>query len=275
MNEMTRRTNRRLLVCAALLSALSLPATVSAQSPEGQSEKADAAAAEHAKKGQVAYDLQDWATAAREYEAAYKLDQKPGYLWVLAQVQRLSGKCSDAIRTYKAFQRAGVSTNQANTAELMVTKCEAEIAKEEAAKAKAASSEGEEPASTPAAPGAPPPPEEDSVESSGGLGIGWFLTGAGLTVALGAATTWSVLDMKSKSSDYEDAPTKERYDEGKDTELRSNILIAATGVAAAGTIVLAIFTDWSGEPSQPEQPAVRVRPVVGTNGGALFLTGAF
>jgi hypothetical protein len=195
---------------------------------------------------------------------------------VIAQVQRLSGKCSDAIRTYKAFQRAGVSANQANAAEMMVTKCEAEIAKEEAAKAKAASSQSEEkPAATPAAPGAPPPPERDSADSSGGLGIGWFLAGAGLTVALGAATTWSVLDMKSKSSEYEDSPTKARYDEGKDTELRSNILIAATGVAAAGTIVLAIFTDWSGEPDQPERAALRVRPAVGTNGGTLFLTGAF
>jgi hypothetical protein len=258
---MTHRRNRQLLVATALMSALALGPNIAHAEPS---------AAEHAKKGQVAYDLQDWSAAAKEFEAAYRLEQKPEYLWSLAQVQRLSGKCSEAIRSYKGFQRLDVSANQANAAEMMVTKCEAEIAKAEAAAATSESSPRPSPEPTPA-----PPPQRDAGQSSGGLGIGWFLTGAGLTLALGATATWSALDMMDKKSEYEDDPTKQRYLDGKDTEQRTNILLGATAAVALGTGVIAIFTDWSGDSGQPEQRGLRVRPAVGTGGGALFVTGAF
>jgi tetratricopeptide (TPR) repeat protein len=262
---MRHRTIRHLLVCTTLLSALAVAP---------REALAEESAAGHAKKGQVAFDLQDWATAAAEFEAAYRLEQKAGYLWSLAQAQRLSGKYAEAIRSYKAFQRLDVSTNQANAAEMMVTKCEAEIAKQEAQQAQTANTKGES-ANTEPAPATQPAEYDSGQSSGGGLGIGWFLTGASLTVALGATSAWSYLDMQSKRTEYEDAPTRARYDDGKDSERRTNILLVATGAVAIGTAVLAVFTDWGGDSGQPERRGVRVRPAVGTNGGALFVTGAF
>lgn len=263
---MRHRTHRSLLVCAALASALTVTTASFAQAD---------AAADHAKKGQVAYDLQDWATATKEYEAAYKAEQKPEFLWALAQTQRLSGKYADAIRSYKAFQRSDVSPNQANAAEMMVTKCEAEIAKEEAKKAQAESEKSREASVAPAP--TTPAPRQDTAESSGGLPIAWFITGAVITVGLGATATWSGLDTKSKASEYEDAPTKEKYNDGKGLELRTNLLLAGTAVAAVGTTVIAIFTDWSGSSSTKTEQAKKLRfqPAVAHEGGGFSVSGAF
>ena len=99
---------------------------------QATSQSESASAADHAKRAQTAYDLQDWATAVNEYQLAYQFDQKPEYLWGLAQAQRLSGDCTKAISTYKSYRRGDVTQNQATAAELLVTKCEAEILKKEA-----------------------------------------------------------------------------------------------------------------------------------------------
>jgi tetratricopeptide (TPR) repeat protein len=236
----------------------------------------EATASDHARKAQVAYDLQNWETAAKEFEAAYQADQRPEYLWSLAQVQRLRGDCRAAIRSYKAFQRAEVTANQANTAEMMVTKCEAEIAKQEAMEAQARAAapppEQDKPQEpSPSPPSAKPEPVE---ESSGGLGVGWFITGVGLTLAVGATATWSGLDVRSQRENYEENPTRDSYVAGKDDERRTNILLGATAVAAVGTGLIAIFTDWSGDSTSREQ-GLRLRPGVAADGGALLLTGAF
>jgi hypothetical protein len=265
--------NRVLLAGATLLLALGAPATSSAQSESAPAQgSANAAAAEHAKRAQVAFDLQDWATATREYEAAYKAEQKPEYLWGLAQTHRMSGKYADAIRSYKAFQRSGASTNQANAAEMMIAKCEAEISKEEAKRAAEAAKAEKKEAAAPVAPA--PPPEQP--QKASGLPVGWFITGAVVTVALGATATWSGLDTQNKASAYESTPTRAAYLNGKDLELRTNLLLGATGVAAVSTVVIAAFTNWSGKPKKStEQHAVRLQPRVTTNGGGLVFTGAF
>ena len=105
---------------------------------QAASQSDSASAIDHAKRAQTAYDLQDWATAVNEYQLAYQSDQKPEYLWGLAQAQRLSGDCTKAISTYKSYRRGDVTQNQATAAELLVTKCEAEILKKEAETASAA-----------------------------------------------------------------------------------------------------------------------------------------
>jgi hypothetical protein len=260
---MSYRKSRRLLIGIALLSALSL-------SPELA--RAQSSAAEHAKKGQVAFDLQDFAGATTEFESAYKIEQKPEYLWSLAQAQRLGGKCTEAIRSYRAFQRAEVSANQANAAEMMVTKCEAELAKEEARQTSTSRGAGEQ---TPAAPPSSESPEKDTGKSSGGLGIGWFIGAATITVAVGAVATYSALDTGKKSSAYEETPTRERYLEGKDAEKRTNLLLGITAAAAVGTAVIAVFTDWGGSKESAAKRGVRVSPAIADKGGAFVLTGNF
>jgi hypothetical protein len=224
-------------------------------------------AAEHASQAQAAYDVQDWATAVREYRAAYLLDRKPEYLWAIAQTLRMSEDFSGAIKAYQAYRRSeGVSAAQANAAEMMITKCEAEVAKREAAEAEKRKKETPTPA-----PSARTKPSPEPAPRSG-LSPVWFTVGAVVTVGLGAATVWSGLDVLSKNSDYEKAPTRTAFDDGRDRELRTNVLMIATGVTFATTAVVGVFfTNWSGQREpHPAPVAVGVAPAPG---GATFALG--
>lgn len=72
--------------------------------------------------------------------------------------------------------------------------------------------------------------------------------GAGVTAALGAATLWSGLDTQSAHDDYVKAPTDDGWDDGRQKQLRTNILLGATAAAAVTTAVIAVyFTKWSNE----------------------------
>src|SRR5580658_301229 len=102
---------------------------------------------EHARVATRAYDLQDWATALKEYKAAYSADPKPEYLWRLAQTQRLSGDFESAILSYKAYQH-GASASQANAAADWIKACEAEVAAQQRRVGQV----------TPGGPSLPPPP---------------------------------------------------------------------------------------------------------------------
>lgn len=224
------------------------------------------AAVDHAKKGQVAYDVQDWATAIREYREAYRLDQKPEYLWALAQALRLSNDYTGAIRAYQAYKRGNVTIAQSDAAETMIVKCEAEIAKSEADAAKKTKAE------PPAAPAAKPANEP---VVRGGLPPIWFAISAAATVGLGAATLWSGLDVLSKNRSYEEMPTRSAFDDGRKRELRTNLLGATTGVALGTTAVIGIFlTDWSSVgTSRPASVGLGIAPMNG--GGLLAVDGAF
>jgi hypothetical protein len=71
---------------------------------------------------------------------------------------------------------------------------------------------------------------------------------------LGALTVWSGLDVQSAYDDYREdlrelsqAQADRRVDEGHGRELRTNLLLGATVLGAAGTAVLGlVFVDWSG-----------------------------
>jgi hypothetical protein len=124
---MKKTPHARHISVALLVSCVALTAGVSTAHAQGP------VAAEHAKKAQNAYDVQSWASAIQEYQAAYQADPKPEYLWGLAQSQRLSGDCAAAIKSYKAFKRNdSVSANQGTAAELQIAKCENELEKKQA-----------------------------------------------------------------------------------------------------------------------------------------------
>ncbi len=105
---------------------------------------------------------------------------------------------------------------------------------------------------------ASPPPASDQppAKSGGGLHPAVFWVGTGLTVVAAGALTWSGLDTLSKRDDYEDAPTRERYDEGVGLERRTNILAAVTGGLGVSTLAIGLFaTDWGGEASVSATPS--------------------
>ena len=218
--------------------ACALGMAIAAYAPGARSETAgdsqpasdSVSATEHGKRAEVAYNLQDWATAILEYKSAFREEQKPEYLWGLAQAQRLSGEYAAAISTYKAYRRNDVTANQATAAELQITKCETEILKKQAEAA--GTTRVSEPSSS--APATPQPDhpalQTDSlaahrVEERGprqpfykdALGDALFLTGVvGMSVGAyfllkgnsdmkdaGTSTVYSDFDSKTESASKE------------------------------------------------------------------------
>lgn len=82
----------------------------------------------------------------------------------------------------------------------------------------------------------------------------WFYAGAGATAVLTGVTIWSGLDTQRALSDYErdlrglnQAEADARVRDGHSRELRTNLLLAGSLVAGAGTAVLGIwFVDFDG-----------------------------
>jgi hypothetical protein len=113
---------------------------------------------------------------------------------------------------------------------------------------------------------------------SGGVSPVWFAVSAVVTTGVGAAAIWSGIDTLNQRDDYDKNRTQEGYEDGLDLERRTNLLFAGTGVAAVCTVVIAAFTDWSGEESSKagaSRKGLRV-DVRGAPGGAgIGLGGSF
>jgi hypothetical protein len=116
-------------------------------------------------------------------------------------------------------------------------------------------------------------------DKSGGVPPAVFYVGAATTVVLAGVSTWSYIDTVNNPGKEkveadcvglgEDCPT---WKEAKQKELRTNILLGATGVVGVATLVIAAVTDWGGsveaEDQSDESSGIRVRPWVGIGQGA-------
>jgi hypothetical protein len=114
----------------------------------------------------------------------------------------------------------------------------------------------------------------DTVATSHGLSRKWFIGTAILTAGFGVAAGlqgMATLDtrdqIKAAVAANDDAHAMDLYNEGKDEQFRTNILLGGAAAAGVATIVLAFVTDWSGSPDRHE---VAVTP---TSGGATFVYG--
>jgi hypothetical protein len=114
-------------------------------------------------------------------------------------------------------------------------------------------------------------------DKKGGLPPVVFLSALGVTAVLGGVTIWSGLDTVKNPGEQKvkddcalwtgtptDCPT---YQTGLAHQMRTNILIGATSVVGATTVVLAVLTKWGGEPSKPEKKEAFIMPVVGVHDG--------
>ena len=85
-----------------------------------------------------------------------------------------------------------------------------------------------------------------------GISRGWFVAGTIVTVGLGAgATLFGVQTLKTRDEirdavEARSTDTMALYDKGRDQQLRTNVLLGATAAAGVATIVIAVFTNWSG-----------------------------
>jgi hypothetical protein len=102
----------------------------------------------------------------------------------------------------------------------------------------------------------------------------WFVGAAVVTAGLGTAAGlegMATLDtrdqIKAAVAANDSAKASSLYADGRDQQLRTNILLGATAAAAVGTIVLGVMTNWSGE-SQAHAFAVSPTP-----GGATVVLG--
>jgi tetratricopeptide (TPR) repeat protein len=261
------RSNARALGLAALLLAATLAGPARAD-----------AAADHAKQAGVAYSLQDWKTAIAEYQAAYRADQKPEYLWGVAQAQRLSGDFSSAIQSFKAFMRTGPNPQQTATAEALISKCEAEITKRELeAKAAAAATQAKpaEPAPPPnAGPAAAEPtaPAIRAADEPPRLRLTLPVYVAGGVAGAGAivGTVFGVIALGDRSK-FDQAPTRANADKTRTMSLVSDIGFGVALVSAVTGVVLLLTH--VGVQKSPATTARRlepfVAPSVGPHGGGL------
>jgi hypothetical protein len=97
---------------------------------------------------------------------------------------------------------------------------------------------------------------------SKGIRRRWFVGGAILTVVLGGVATASGLqtlqtrdDIKTAVEEGDHDKAVDLYDKGGDQQIRTNVLLGATAAVGAVTILLAVFTDWSGGETE-QQPAL-------------------
>jgi hypothetical protein len=114
------------------------------------------------------------------------------------------------------------------------------------------------PKSAPVQPAAAPAPRPRS-----GPSPAWFYASASVTVLLSAATIWSGLDVNDAYDDYRSelphltrAQADARVEDGHSRELRTNLLLGASVLSAAGTAVLGlVLVDWK---PAPERSAARL-----------------
>jgi hypothetical protein len=123
--------------------------------------------------------------------------------------------------------------------------------------------------------------------SSGGLPPWVFATSAVITVGVGAGTLWSGLDTLQAHDTYkrnlsDNNPTynaRAAYDNGKNLELRTNVLIACSVGAAVATTIVGIFTRWNGpregQVGQSGGGPMQVSAGVFPSGGGFMLSGSY
>jgi hypothetical protein len=111
-----------------------------------------------------------------------------------------------------------------------------------------------------------PPTTKQGTEQSGppltprendrGISPAWFVVGAVATAALAGVTIWSGVDTLEKHAAFLEGEDAEKGP-GQDAQLRTNILLGATLLSAAGTAITGIFVDWGGPSGSVAQPFPR------------------
>ena len=86
-----------------------------------------AAAKLHEQTGTHFFDVQQYDKAAEEYQQAYLLDPQPPYLYASAQAQRLSGDCTKALRSYRAYLRTNPSASDEEKTRKNIDRCEQDL----------------------------------------------------------------------------------------------------------------------------------------------------
>lgn len=123
MNETEHRT-RRIVLLGYVITWL-LGAGAAAAQPEA---KANPQAEQHHRRGKELSKAKEYAAAAVEFAAAYKIDPMPRFLFNLAQSLRLAGTCRESIDAYRAYLDTNPSEEDAKYARNGITLCDQRLA---------------------------------------------------------------------------------------------------------------------------------------------------
>ncbi len=249
---------RALIYVTVLASGLAV-----AQSADDAKSKAAAAYA----IGQTAYSVKDFATAAKQFAAAYALDPDPGYLFNAAQAFRFDNDCEHARDFYKQFlERVPNPPNQSQVSSWLAeeTRCVDDRALKPVPP----------PVMARVSVGPPPPPPAPSHT------LAYAIGGAGIAaIAVGAFFSYEVTniqgdDQKLTAECTTTSPCdaaffnnfKPHLQNRADQEQHRAITCYAIGaVALAASTFLYLRTGRT-----EEQPMVSVAPI---SGGALVVGG--
>jgi hypothetical protein len=130
------------------------------------------------------------------------------------------------------------------------------------------------------------PSKQDEAKARRGLHPAYFWSGLGATLALGAVTLWSGLDLLDARDAFkaDPNPTREAFEDGERKDLRTSILIGTSAALAVGTAVLGVFTDFRRQGTEAQavgrvstQRAARSAPGFSADarGARLLWTGTF
>ena len=132
------------------------------------------------------------------------------------------------------------------------------------------------------------PAGSSDIASAGGKGLPpyVFFVGVGVTAVLGGVTIWSGLDtlhnpgkdaIATSCAPPNNTTSCPEYQTGLSNQRRTNVLIAASGVAGLATAALGVFfTDWAGKSGQSDRPVASWRPTLGlTDGVTIGAVGSF
>jgi hypothetical protein len=124
------------------------------------------------------------------------------------------------------------------------------------------------------------PEDGGAREPPSGIDPVFFWIGAGVTAAVGGVAIWSGVDTLNNPG--KEAVQREcvglgtdcpEYQDGKNKEFRTNVLLAATGAAGITTVVLGLLTNWSGSSSAKsgaKATTAEITPWVGVGDGAVL-----
>lgn len=289
--------------CARLLGAtlalcafsIALAPSPSRAQDASTTDSLDSAARALFEDGRRAFESGDFETALSRFQQAYDISHRTPLLWNLATTLDRLRRDEEALAMFEQYLAA--APEAANRTEVLGRirvlreAVEARRAETAAREAEARRLE-EERRALEAARLAGGSGTTDAPASGGGITPVVFIVGAGLTAVAGGILIWSGIDTLTANDNYvlaaglPDATVglvEPLYNSAVEAQLRTNVLVGVTAALAATTVILAIFTDWDGDPAPTTDataPTASILPTFelapdGSLGGGLSLRGTF
>jgi len=245
----------------ALIVLLLMTSAALAQAPDASALEAS---------GNKHFELAEYDAAIKDFKEAFRISDSPGYLYNIAQANRLKGDCREAATFYKNYLRREPNAPNAAKVRDRIKEMDECAAKQPAAPTTSAPAPAPtEPAQPtqqplPAQPETPDQPSSSWMKYAGyvALGVGAVGIGVGIKFMLDGNSANDKLQSECMVSCSSNVALAIQED-GKAANRNALIFGIAGGVVAAGGVALVVLSMRSGA-SEPVAASVSL-----TRGGAL------